>query len=307
MRSVSRVQVLGSLQIEATLLQLLSDCLAPVGARHAFFKGMPLAHRYFNTPVTRPCRDIDVLIEPKAASEIVRRALELGYVPLEDVGQGKWARALWVRRRTVYAMRAPNGVLVEFHRSLDHGVGRFDVQRMLSRAELMDFRGQTLSVLHTSDLFTYICMHHTRHFWSHLHWYADLDAMIRHPLLDPIEVRDVAARARLVSTIDACLQLDGYARSGDWPEPLSAKRGAGEALLARSVDCLEGGREREDALRPSRLSNDRAFAWQVERAERLELFARKHGSRLVFGPFRRLRAWLKATRSGSKSRGRAEG
>ena len=307
MRSASRMFAVRSLQMDATLLAFVSGCIAPLGIRHAFFKGMPLAHRYYHAPAARPCRDIDVLVDPQGALDIVRRASALGYVPIEDIGPGERALAAWVKRATVYPMRATNGVLIEIHKSLDHGDDMLDVDRMLSRAEAMEFRGQPLSVLRTSDLFVYICMHHTRHFWSHLHWYADLDAMIRHSQFDLAEVREVAARARLAPTVEACLRLHDFARSGDWPALISIDQGPGEALLVRSLECLEGGREREDALRASRLSRDRAFTWQVTAMERMALFVRKHGRRLVFGPVRRLRAWFKASPWGTKSRAPAEG
>ena len=288
MQQASRMFAMYSLQIEAGQLDFMADCLAPLGVRHAFFKGAALAHRYHAVPAARPCRDVDVLVDPDMAFDILRHACSLGYVPVQGIGTSERELAAWLKRETVYGVRAPNGVLVEIHQSLDHGDGRLDVGRLLSRAEGIDFRGRTLPVLHTSDLFVYMCMHHTRHFWSHLHWYADLDAIIGHPLFDLAEVRGFAGDVGLSSTVEACLQLNGYARTGDWPGTLSLDRGAGEALLARSIECLEGGPEHEVELRAERLSADRAFAWQSTHGERVVLFANRIRHRIRK---QSLRAW----------------
>lgn len=295
MRQASRALTLRSLQIEAAQLNFLSDCLAPLGVRHVFFKGASLAHRYHAVPCARACRDLDVLVDPARALDVVRQACRLGYAPGGPVKVGTSERELaaWVKRQTVQSMLAPNGALIEIHQSLDHGDGLLDVGRMLSRAETMDFRGRPLSVLRTADLFVYMCMHHTRHFWSHLHWYADLDAVTGHRLFDLEEVREVAAGVRLTSTIDACLQLNDFARTGDWPQVLSLDGAPGAALLVRSIDCLEGGLGREHALRTSKLSEDRAFAWQSTPGERVRLFfrrMRKQFFRIVNGVARRTRA-----------------
>lgn len=295
MRQASRSLVMRSLRMESATLGFMSDCLAPLGVRHVFFKGASLAHRYHCVPDARPSRDVDVLIDPALAVETVRRAFQFGYTPKVEISSDRDLVA-WVKRGAVCGMVSPNGVLIEIHQSLDHGAGLLDVESMLSRAESIDFRGRALSVLRTSDLFVYLCMHHTRHFWSHLHWYADLDAMTSHPFFDLDEVREVAAGARLTTTIEACLGLNAFTRMGNWPENLSAIDGPVSALLLRSIDCLEGGLEREYALRSYRLSEDRAFAWQVTSAERVALFfyrVRRLFHRIADGVTRRALALFK--------------
>ena len=301
LQHVARMLAVRSLQIEGAMLDFSAGCLEPLGVRHAFFKGASLAHRYHAHPAARPSRDVDVLVDPAMALAVVRHARQAGYTPVRQVGPTERDLVRWMKQETVYGMRAPNGVLIEIHHSLDHGDGVLDSVRMLGRAEIIDYRGRMLPVLRTSDLFVYMCMHHTRHFWSHLHWYADLDAIIAHPLFDLAEVREVAASARLDSTIEACLQLHEFARSADWPDTLSLERGASEALLARSVECLEGGPAREVELRATRLSRDRAFAWQSSMSERAVLFVlrvrrrlEKQWRRITSGVARRLRSALKA-------------
>lgn len=280
MQQVSRIVAVRSLQIEGAMLDFMADCLAPLGVRHAFFKGASLAHRYHAAPAARPSRDVDVLVDPAMALAVVRHARQAGYTPIRPVGPSDRDLARWMKQETVYGMHSPNGVLIEIHGSLDHGDGVLDSGRMLDRAEAIDFRGRSLPVLRTADLFVYMCMHHTRHFWSHLHWYADLDAITAHPSFDLAEVRAVAADVRLGTTIEACLKLHELARTADWPDTLDPGRDASEALLARSIECLEGGPAREVELRTTRLSRDRAFAWQSSWSERAVLFVRRIRTRL---------------------------
>lgn len=317
MQQVSRMVAVRSLQIEGAMLDFMSGCLEPLGVRHAFFKGAALAHRYHAAPAARPSRDVDVLVDPAMAFAVVRHARQAGYTPVRPIGPTDRDLARWMKQETVYGMHSPNGVLIEIHHSLDHGDGVLDSHKMLGRAERIEFRGRSLPVLRTSDLFVYMCMHHTRHFWSHLHWYADLDAITAHPLFDLAEVREVAAGVRLGSTIEACLQLHEFARTADWPAALSLDGGASEALLTRSVECLEGGPAREVKLRATRLSRDRAFAWQSSLSERAVLFvrrirdqARKQFRRVVSGIARRVGARAKGDRaphggSGGSGGGRA--
>ena len=287
MHRMSRLVAVRSLQIEGAMLDFRSGCLEPLGVRHAFFKGASLAHRYHAAPAARPSRDVDVLVDPAMAFAVVRHARLAGYTPVRPIGPADRDLARWMKQETVYGMRSPNGVLIEIHHSLDHGDGVLDSGRMLGRAERIEFRGRSLPVLRTSDLFVYMCMHHTRHFWSHLHWYADLDAVTAHPLFDLAEVRDVAASVRLGPTIEACLQLHEFARSADWPATLSLEGSASEALLARSVECLEGGPAREVELRATRLSPDRAFAWQSSPSDRAVLFVLRVRRRVI-KQFRRI-------------------
>lgn len=276
LHDASRLAMMRTLQIEATLLEFHSMCLGEANGRHVFFKGPALAHRFYQVPAHRPCRDLDVLIPRESTLDVMRRAYAMGYRPSGvEIGETDQDLAAWVKYGTVYPMRAPNGVLVEIHRSLDHDAGMLDSKRMLDRAETFRFRGQDIRVLRTADLFVYICMHHTRHFWSHLHWYADVDAIVKHPLLDLSEVEDEARRARLSTTVSACLDLSKLAGTGDWLTDASGCPGL--ALLTRSVECLLGGHEREAELRASRLSSDRAFAWQLSWTEQWLYRVRKFG------------------------------
>lgn len=293
MQQASRTFAVRSLQFEAAQLNFMTGCLQPLGVRHAFFKGASLAHRYYAAPAARPSRDLDVLVDPAMAFAVVRHARQAGYTPIVEIGASDQELAQWVKQETVYCMYAPNGVLIEIHNSLDHGDGLWDTGRLLDRAETIEFRGRSLSVLRTADLFVYVCMHHTRHFWSHVHWYADLDAITAHPQFDLAEVREVAASVGLATTVEACLQLHEFARSTNWPDPVSVDGSAGEALLARSLECVEGGSAREGELRATRLSPDRAFAWQSSLSERAVLFVRKQFRRIKSGVARCARASFK--------------
>lgn len=291
MHQISRLVAVRSLQLEGAMLNFTSGCLEPLGARHVFFKGAALAHRYHRDPAARPSRDVDVLVDPEMAFALVRHAIQVGYVPVRPIGPRDKDLARWMKQETVYGVRSPTGILIEIHQSLDHGHGVLDSRGMLDRTETFDFRGRALQVLRTSDLFVYMCMHHTRHFWSHLHWYADLEAITSHASFNLDEVREIAAGCRLSPTVEACLQLNDFARSADWPDALSLEHGAAEALLTRSIECLEGGQEHEVKLRATRLSQDRAFAWQISASERPKLFVLRVRHQ-VRKQFRRVTSWI---------------
>ena len=79
MRKGSRVQVAHSLLIEATYRHFMSECLAPSGAAHVFFKGPALSARYYDTPAHRPCRDVDVLVDEAGVLDVVLRTRKQGY------------------------------------------------------------------------------------------------------------------------------------------------------------------------------------------------------------------------------------
>jgi hypothetical protein len=274
LRQGARGMAARSLLIESTQRRFADDCLAPGGARHAFFKGLALSTRYYAAPAHRPCRDVDVLVDGAAVLDVVLRAHRHGYKPYEVAGvDSDRDVAAWVKYGSVFPMLAPSGVLVEIHKSLDHGEGFFDTAALLARAEAIELRGRPIAVLGTADLFTYLCMHHTRHFWSHLHWFSDLDALSSHAAFDPDEVRQVARKAGLLSTVEACLGLNRLAAGGRWTN--APGTGPEHALLESAIACLLGGREREDELRGTRLSSDRAFSWQLGPGGRLAHRLRK--------------------------------
>lgn len=268
MRLDARVLATRSLLIEATYRHFMDHCLTPTGAEHVFFKGPALSMRYYDTPAHRPCRDLDVLVLPAAVLPVVQRAMQCGYVPFGLEG-GTTPRdiAAWVKYGSVFPMLSPSGVLVEIHQSFDHGEGFFDAKAMIARAEVIPYRDLDIRVLATADLFAYICMHHTRHFWSHLHWFGDLDAISRHASFDLPQVRATAESVGMLPTVDACLGLHRLAASGKWPAT-PGRDTSEHALLEGAVACITGGRAREDELRSTRLSSDRAFAWQMSPLQR---------------------------------------
>ena len=109
--------------------------------------------------------------------------------------------------------------------------------------------------------------------------------------------------------LEACLRLHQLAASGNWHEPLSPVQGPGEALLLRSMECLEGGLEHEHALRETRLSTSHAFGWQVTGTRQAVLLVRRGIKRtyrrtrnLVANTLKaalpeRLVAWIRQVRS----------
>ncbi|MBK7206653.1 MAG: hypothetical protein IPH90_11890 [Thermomonas sp.] len=116
------------------------------------------------------------------------------------------------------------------------------------------FKGASLAHrYHSAPAARPMCMHHTRHFWSHPHWYADLDAITAHRCSTWPEVRELAVGVRPGSTIEACLQLHEFARSADWPVTLSlgADRKRGVAWRAPSNAWRVARRARSSCVPPA--------------------------------------------------------
>ena len=257
-----------SLRVEAAIRAFQDQCLAPTGARHAFLKGFPLGARYYDAPALRPCRDIDVLVDPGALIPLILRARRAGYRLCEaEATLSDRDLAAYCRFSTDVSIVSPDGVLIEVHKSLDQGQGLFNTRRLLRRSESVEHAGRQISVLRTSDLFVYVCAHHTRHFWSHLHWFADLEAVGRDASFDLAEVMRVAQVAGLASTVEACLELrELTADIGSDAPPRAGSKGL--ELMNHAIDCLVQGRDLEVRLRDTVLMGNFAFDWQLTERQR---------------------------------------
>ncbi len=263
MHRLTLLLVAQALRVEAAQRALQTDCLAPLGTRYVVLKGLPLAARYYESTALRPCRDIDVLLEPRDLIPLVLHARRLGYrLHEQPEGWGDWDAAAYCRFANDLSLVSPNGVLIELHKTLDQGQGLFHTRPLLGRSESIAHGGLDIPVLSTADLFVYVCAHHTRHFWSHLHWFGDLDAIVRHPSYDEQAVRRAAEAARLGSTVEACLGLRELALLGDTTGRTARSPRAAE-LMRLAVECMVLGRDREVQLRDTVKLGNFAFDWQV--------------------------------------------
>ncbi|EPC04237.1 hypothetical protein L861_02670 [Litchfieldella anticariensis FP35 = DSM 16096] len=244
--------------------KLVRDLLLPLDIRHLFFKGPALAARYYDEPAMRFSRDIDVLVPRNRMVELLEVALDRGYIP-HDPKQPQTDRTSLVflaRVQGVITLLTPQGVAIEFHQRIDNTGTIYDTSELLSSAEPMRLGDAEISVMPTAELFVYICLHHTKHFWSHLHWLVDLDAIQRHPTFDLDTVRAYAARRNLTATVEAC--LDFY-RAMSAPEPWRYQPNSehGGELLVASLAALKGGLAKELEMHKKKATPDFSFAWQA--------------------------------------------
>ncbi|HSP57259.1 MAG TPA: nucleotidyltransferase family protein [Halomonas sp.] len=270
MRDQCLIIVQQSLHMTSEQLRLVRDLVEPLGVPCLFFKGPTLAARYYDDPAMRFCRDIDLLVPKRQCVPLLEEAFNQGYQAREPeaLKADRTSLDFAVRTQSVISLVSPRGVEFELHNQLDRSGRLYDIQTLIHASERLAMGGSQMSVMPTSELFVYICLHHTRHCWSHLHWLVDLDAIQRHPDFELTAAYACAKRRGVTATLDACLELyQALAASGpDEAIPLSAN---GQSLLDACLATLQGGQEVELAMRKSRPTPEFAFNWQTTPSYRL--------------------------------------
>lgn len=259
---VIRPMTLHSLKLAALQRDFVRTQLQPLDVPFLAVKGRALATRYYEDAGLRYCRDIDILVPRQRLVDVIERAQQAGYRVYPDrveISRGE-ARVLASQARVV-ALLGPENIFIEVHAQLDKTGFLLDHVAMSRRAEQIELDGIATPILATTDCFIYICLHHTKHFWSRLSWLADLDAIIQAADFDRSAVMAEARRLGVDATVAACLCLHeacGQADPFTWPGLTDAARDLLEASLAN----LEGGCEVEFEQRKGRLSLEFNFDWQ---------------------------------------------
>ncbi|GHC32517.1 hypothetical protein GCM10008094_26500 [Aidingimonas halophila] len=263
MRQTSIAMTRHNLCVVAAQRHLMREVLGPQAIPHLFFKGPALAARYYGDPAGRFCRDIDLLVAHKDMVRLLEAAVASGYRLLKPDGMTPDRQSLTfaVDVHPVITLMSPLGVPVELHRRLDTTGAIYDTDSLLARTENLALGGGRVSVMPTDELFVYLCLHHTRHRWSHLHWLADLDVMQRSPDFDLQAVHACAVRRGLVSTVEASLAL--YRACAGIGDPrVAVVASHGRELLSVCLTNLQGDRRVELAQRQRNITTDFAFSWQ---------------------------------------------
>lgn len=236
LRDLQRRCAMQALQLVRAQQQLVEDVFRPRGIEHAFFKGAALAQHYYGDPAQRQYRDIDVLVEAGRLAEAGEALLALGY----EITNPTWGPfrqrqlAAFCRYHSALELRSPQGVLVELHRTIDSTGCIFSSRQLLAAAISPPLGRYRWRMLAASDLFVYLCYHHSRHRWSSLHWCADLDAVTGHPDFDLAEVRRRASALALEATVEEALQLHRDLRSLALGDVIGVERPPSRFL----PDCL---------------------------------------------------------------------
>jgi hypothetical protein len=164
----------------------------------------------------------------------------------------------------VVMLASPENVNIEVHHSLDYGNGLFDTSSVLRSSITYQSQGVPIRTLPAALHFVYLCVHHTRHRWAHLHWLTDLDAIIRHPSFNLEEARSEARTRRLRATLEASLDLHEVCGRAEPIDPEKIANSHVGDLLAGCLTSLRGGKAAEFAARLDNVTPDLAFPWQVE-------------------------------------------
>ena len=254
----------------ASLADIHRSLLAPLNIPYVTFKGPSLAVCYYDEPAMRFSRDIDVLVPRERMPELLARALSAGYKPLDPQGLANdlVSLAFVARHQKVITLLSPRGVVVEFHSRIDNIGTVYDSRGLIQRAESARVGGAEVSVMPTDELFVYICWHHTKHYWSRLHWLVDLDAIQRHPSFDRSRAMACAERHGLSATVEVCLKMAELLGSPEF-EPQGHHDERLDELLKLSFKAMQGDLEVEHQLANRKPTPDFAFHWQTDLSHRL--------------------------------------
>lgn len=260
-----------NLRVAAEQKRLAHDLLAPLGIPYLFFKGHTLAARYYDDPGLRFCGDIDLLLPHERIPELLGAAFQSGYRPSnpERLTSDRIALDFAVRTQPIINIVTPEGVEVELHSQLDKKAAIYDTEALIGAREPLQVCDTTLWVMPTNELFVYICLHHTRHYWSHLHWLVDLDAIQRHPNFDLAAAYACAEAHGLTTTVDASLELYRLLAKPNLDDTAHELSKHGRSLYDACLATLQGGHEIELALRRKRPAPEFAFSWQTTTAYRI--------------------------------------
>ncbi|MCJ2186657.1 nucleotidyltransferase family protein [Novosphingobium beihaiensis] len=240
------------LVVSAALRRLHRDYLVPLGIRYATFKGVTLGKTYYGSLAQRPCRDLDILVDPSSTELLVEQLLDAGYrFGARDANESASARPDAVRKALVTRAREftlidPAGGIIDVHTSLDLSCGSLDPARVLADCDICAISGEDYPVLKTPDLFTYVCYHHARHRYSRLHWLADIVTILKHPSFDADLVRQTARAEGFGRLVEASMAMPAYLEARlegrDHDKVDSLTRMLGEACL-QYLDPAEPGPE----------------------------------------------------------------
>ena len=253
-----------NLNVSVALRDIVKDLVHPLELQHVFFKGPTLAARYYDEPAMRFCQDIDVLVPRERMAELLEHALSQGYAPLDprSLKHDSTSVAFVSRVQKVITLAAPRQIAIEFHQRIDNIGSIYDSRDVLSKAETMHVGTNYMSVMPTAELFVYICWHHTKHYWSHLHWLVDMDAIQRHSSFDLKAVMACADRRNLRATVEASLELFRIFSDPRLWEGEELSENAKE-LLGMSLKAMQGDHQVELAMRRQKATPDFSFTWQT--------------------------------------------
>jgi hypothetical protein len=182
-RSKSRGKTCSSLRSPGVFTQALDGA----EVSHLFLKGATLDMLAYGSLALKRGRDIDILVEPRAAGRASHLLSGAGYAritPGPEIGPERFEQWVALCKESSWRHGA-SGLIVELHTGLvDNpdllaGIG-FDSPRQIVPVA----PGIDLPTLATEELYAYLCVHGATHAWSRLKWIADVGAFLARPGTD---------------------------------------------------------------------------------------------------------------------------
>lgn len=270
LRALSQRLTMEMLRRQAVFERFHAECVLPSGVDYAYFKGPALAARFYPDPTHRFYRDIDILVPHRQRIDLLRRMRDQGCRVYRNISvspevtdlDSDIALADFLSVTPVPHVLTPQGLLVELHDQIDHGTALFDTDAMLRDTVDVTTQKHCIRVLPDPAHIVFICYHHTRHFWSKLHWLADLDVIFNHPEFDRNAVLDHARTLKIDSTVRASLELHDLVSSAQHPSDSKGAMTPGGDMLRACIEGLAGDKEIELEMRRGWRLRALVFDWQ---------------------------------------------
>ena len=284
LQRATRLMGLNTLKIAAAQVAFHTTCIAPNNAKHAYVKGLALSIQHGQNYTARNCRDIDILVSDRDFEDVLMAAWKAGYniaLSEEPLRFADSAREIKFLARFIDEVKIidANDVLIEVHRRLDKHSSVFDNEDLFANVEPFELSGVGMYTLQKPLHFVYVCYHHSRHLWSHLHWLADLDVMISSDS-DPTSILEYSDKLGIRPTIEAAFQLRELISRPDLWTSVDDKDDLAAHFLKGCLSNLEGGMALEYELRETRFLHDFISESQVS-PNRRQGFQQAHWSESI--------------------------
>ncbi|MEO1020089.1 MAG: nucleotidyltransferase family protein [Pseudomonadota bacterium] len=268
MSKVAKTSHMATLRVAAAQASFHKTCIAPLQPKYAYLKGIALTSQFGQNISDRYCRDVDIVVHKSDFTNVIHKAVQVGYrVMLQDnpliFASTQKDIDFVIKHTDVVTLVGSDRIPIEVHRRIGTLSLSFDLEHAFETTETIDLFGTQVRTLSKAFHFVYACYHHSRHFWSRLHWVSDLTMMADWARQNIEQVRTIANSIGIMPTIQACLDFQALAAAPDeWTKPNSPTDG-GALFLKACLLNLRSDLEFEKALRRQRELGEFMWSWQV--------------------------------------------
>ncbi|MEM9474843.1 MAG: nucleotidyltransferase family protein [Pseudomonadota bacterium] len=241
-------------------------CVMPITERYVYLKGPATAAAYYGNIGVRVSRDIDILVHKDDHEALLRHAWSAGFTPLLEPESGievageRDFRALLDYSINHIALKSPGGMMVEIHIAVD-SKDSIAPDTFLSNRQTVNLGSSEFAIPATSCLFNYLCVHHTRHYFSRANWVADLITISADRGFDRNEALQFAEAHGLGQLVACCLEFaDCCGQPWRWVD--DAPLGDAGDLLQYCIDVFGRPPSEERRLSRARHRKQAHFSWE---------------------------------------------